>query len=245
MILLNGKEINITIFPDKTSQVWRIEEQGKYIDEIEFCFHAESEIFHLVQLCDLLKSQARKYSLYMPYLPYGRQDKCINNEFTFALHSFSSVLNMLDFLKVTSLDVHSNEAEKLINNFRSIYPLKGITSAVLDGGADVVAFPDTGAFCRYKNPLKTDPILGVKERDPLTGHITNYSFRGDPRNKKVLIIDDICDGGMTFKLFAEQLLDKGALEVHLYTTHGIYSKGIKTLRDSGITKIFDKIGESI
>ena len=48
---------------------------------------------------------------------------------------------------------------------------------------------------------------------------------------------------MTFKLTAEKLLTCGANSVSLYTTHGIYSKGIQTLRDSGISRIFNRKGE--
>ena len=65
----------------------------------------------------------------------------------------------------------------------------------------------------------------------------------DIQNKTILIIDDICDGGMTFKLTAERLKELGAKEVHLYVTHGIFSKGLETLRESGIDRIFTRKGE--
>ena len=48
---------------------------------------------------------------------------------------------------------------------------------------------------------------------------------------------------MTFKLMAEQLYKQGAAEVHLYVTHGIFSKGLSVLRSSGIKRIFTKDGE--
>ena len=49
------------------------------------------------------------------------------------------------------------------------------------------------------------------------------------KDKKVLIVDDICDGGRTFIELAKVLRAKGAETVDLYTTHGIYSKGTKVL----------------
>ena len=48
---------------------------------------------------------------------------------------------------------------------------------------------------------------------------------------------------MTFKLMAEQLYREGAEDVHLFCTHGIFSKGLQTLRDSGIKRIFTHRGE--
>jgi len=59
----------------------------------------------------------------------------------------------------------------------------------------------------------------------------------------VLIVDDICDGGMTFKLLARDLLAAGAKEVHPYVTHGIFSKGLDTLKESGIGRFFTYKGE--
>ena len=84
-----------------------------------------------------------------------------------------------------------------------------------------------------------------KTRDPLTGYITDLSLDQeiDIQGCVVIIVDDLCDGGMTFKLTAEALLKKGAKKVHLYVSHGIFSKGLETLRESGIDRIFTKSGE--
>ena len=85
----------------------------------------------------------------------------------------------------------------------------------------------------------------IKERDQSTGFIKNLFLNElvNIEGESVLIIDDICDGGMTFKLTAERLLTLGAKEVNLYTTHGIYSKGVETLKESGINRIFNRKGE--
>ena len=42
---------------------------------------------------------------------------------------------------------------------------------------------------------------------------------------------------------AKELYKLGALEVQLFTTHGIYSKGVQVLKDAGIVKIFNRKGE--
>jgi len=247
MILLNNKEINITNFPDKTSQVWNIENNFSVdiINDIKFIFHQESEVFQLVQLCNLLRYSGCKYSLHMPFLPYSRQDKEVCNSETFALTSFAFIINSLDFVSVSTIDVHSDKANSLFNEFTSIYPSKYIDQVINAVGPDCLAYPDKGAEDRYINTLKSTPIVGRKVRDKKTGRILNYEIFGDPKDKNILIIDDICDGGMTFILMTKELLKIGAKEVNLYTTHGIYSKGIKVLRSGGISRIFDKIGESI
>jgi len=256
-ISLNGTKIDVTMFPDKTSQVWKVPEdlfKCKQYDVV-FEFDHEGEIMHLVQLVDLIKHGhiPRPVNLHMPYLPYGRQDKDIDNNATFALSSFCRVINMLHFDSVTTLDAHSMKADEYLWNFKNIHPVDEISSrihALMDGdGADNVkmAFPDAGAYKRYGTKFnylkKEDFIIGHKNRDQLTGYITEYTIEGNPSGKDILIIDDICDGGMTFKLLARDLLKGGAKSVNLYVTHGIFSKGVKTILDSGVSRVFTKDGE--
>lgn len=253
MIKVNGEVANVTKFPDGTSQVWKLPE---WIFEssrfnIIWDFQSESEVFQLVQLNKLLKHGRvpRPVTLHMPFLPYGRQDKEISNDSTWALRAFAQVINSMNFDKVTTIDAHSPIAAELLTNFTNIYPEAEIKQAIMSlsdfepecENNLVLAFPDAGAALRYK--AKSTDIIGHKVRNQLTGHIDSYSIEGSPKGKDVLIIDDICDGGMTFKLLARDLLTEGANSVNLYVTHGIFSKGIDTLKESGISRIFTKEGE--
>jgi ribose-phosphate pyrophosphokinase len=46
----------------------------------------------------------------------------------------------------------------------------------------------------------------------------------------------------TFKILAKDLLANGAKKVVLFVSHGIFSKGIDTLFESGIHKVYTKDG---
>lgn len=256
MIKLNGVEIKPTIFPDGTSQVWKIDESlfrthaydTNYIDVIDFNiewdFENEAELFHIAQLRDLLDSttgQQVKVSLHMPFLPYGRQDKSIDNNNTFARRTFMSLITSMRFIKISTLDSHSP-----CNNVSDIFPESEIDRAFDLVNPSLICFPDTGAKKRYGKFFGKFPNCSLtKERDQSTGYIKNLFLNElvNIKDESVLIIDDICDGGMTFKLTAEKLLTLGAKEVNLYTTHGIYSKGIETLKESGINRVFNRKGE--
>lgn len=257
MITLNGHVITPTIFPDGTSQVWKIDdslfttltkESGfmKIITsfDIIWVFESEAELFHIAQLRDLLDSTAGKkvnVNLHMPFLPYGRQDKVIDNDNTFAKHTFFRILASLRLSKVSTLDAHS-ETEGI----KSIFPEKEIDVAFDATNPTLICFPDKGAEDRYGSFFGKFPSCSMtKERDQDTGYIKNLFLNEliEVEGQSVLIVDDICDGGMTFKLTAEKLLTLGAKEVNLYTTHGIYSKGLETLRESGISRIFNRNGE--
>jgi len=252
MIKLNGYEIKPTIFPDGTSQVWKIPEEvftrrEVLEQDIIWDFENESEFIHLAQLCDLLQSRGLMVDcLFIDTLPYARQDKRVSNQTTFAKYTFMKLLKTLPSIKsIATYDEHSKEFSQGI--ISSIFPASAILGA-LETNPTLICYPDKGAEKRYKSYpfLNSLPSCSLsKDRDQSTGYIKNLFLNEliSIEGEVILIVDDLCDGGMTFKLAAEKLLTLGAKEVNLYTTHGIYSKGVDTLRESGINRIFNRKGE--
>ncbi len=253
MITLNGRELGPIKFPDGTSQVTGLDclvMMG--LNELVFDFDEEAEIFQLIQVLDYCDScyNTRGFNpmvnLHMSFLPYGRQDKSISEEF-FAKGTFTRLLKNFTCLnKITSLDVHSNDVNYC--DIRNIEPVKEIMKALIKVDPSMICYPDLGAKTRYGRMSILENYSNcyfTKERNKDTGGIERLYLNElvDIEGQSVLVVDDICDGGMTFKLTAEKLLTLGAKEVNLYTTHGIYSKGIETLRDSGISRIFNRNGE--
>lgn len=244
MIYLNNTPINPTLFPDGTSQIWKLPDNlVKKYNVITWKFNLEGEFLHVAQLKTLLDSMNTVSGLVLTYLPYGRQDKEVDNNATFALRTFANLLNSLNFDAVTIEDPHSSIATDLIKFSIARYPQKTIDKVLTLTDTNWVCYPDKGATKKYTEIYKYPHIYGEKVRDQLTGNITNYELIGNPKDKNILIIDDICDGGMTFKILAKDLLEKGAKEVNLFVTHGIFSKGLRTLTESGIKRVFTVDGE--
>lgn len=247
MLRLNGKKLDVTLFPDQTSQVWQLSEYD--LQEscrsafIEWSFSHEGEFLHLAQLKTLLDHYEISADLYIDYLPYARQDKDVSNASTFALTTFAALLNSLKFDNIQITDPHSNRAIELINNSSAYYPGTQVSKVLEITKGDIVCYPDKGACDKYISMYQHHFMYGEKQRNQLTGYIENYELIGDPSNKSVLIVDDICDGGMTFILLTRQLLEAGAKEVNLFVTHGLFSKGLGCLKEAGINKIFTIDGE--
>ncbi|MCX6744602.1 MAG: ribose-phosphate diphosphokinase [Candidatus Parcubacteria bacterium] len=84
-----------------------------------------------------------------------------------------------------------------------------------------LAFPDDGAYKRFARyfPGYTK-IICQKVRDG-TKRIIQIK-EGNPRGKKVVIIDDLIMSGGTLLECAQKLLDAGALEVLAYATHPVF-----------------------
>lgn len=246
MIRLNGETITPTIFPDKTSQVWNIAQFSRFnqMNFIVWDFENEAEIMHVLQLVQLLDSNHFLVELSIPFMPYSRQDKDINDRSTFALNTFNSILSLIpSAIKITTLDIHSNKITK--NRVDNISPTEQIKFAIEKSGADIVCFPDKGASEREYDIQGLYSITLSKVRDQSNGNIISLAMDHtiDLRNRKVLIVDDLVDAGRTF-IEAKKLLDNaGASEVSLYTSHGLYTKGIQVLRDAGFKHIFNRKGE--
>lgn len=204
------------------------------------------DLMHVVVLNNAMREMMKdlaltcKTSLYIPYLPYARQDRVTAPGTAFSLEALAPIINSMKFDRVACFDVHSPVALTLINNIHSLTPrviLRGeydSVSTYIDG-ATVIA-PDKGAIVRavgVAEEFGLDVFIGRKRRDLATGEITDFSvdFEGKPVPKKVLVVDDICDGGATFTMLGRSLETAGVQDACLYVTHGIFSHGLEDLRN--------------
>lgn len=246
MISINNTSIKPTIFPDQTSQIWKIDGIFNKADYayISWNFENESEFMHLAQLKDLLDQNKLQATLTINFLPYARQDKPVDNGQTFALYTFAKLLNSLNFKFVNILDPHSQKALDLINNSSALKP--ELHYAINLVNPTHFIFPDDGAAKRYDYLYlpRHQKITARKIRSQTTGEILNYEVDKFEVTSQIraLVIDDICDGGATFIKLAEAIGPKAEF-LYLYTTYGIYSKGVQVLLDAGYDRIFNHKGE--
>jgi ribose-phosphate pyrophosphokinase len=255
-----------TIFPDGTSQVWKLPEDVLRASNVNVTwrFENEREIIDILSLNKLLKNQLG--TLHIPYMPYARQDKIISNTSTFNLEVMADLINSMNasksystsysmgFTSVTSVDVHNpSKTEDLINYFTNIEPNDFHAQVISASEPDTLVFPDHGAASRYKNNPELKKFASVicdKTRDQLTGQITGHevAYQISPShaaggkstaNKRFLIIDDLCDGGATFISVAKMLrtIDPN-INIDLCVTHGLFSKGREHLLTNGINKLY-------
>lgn len=232
------KEIQFatTIFPDQTSQVWKLEppptSQGQNLT-ILWLFENEDELIHLLQLAFLLKTQYKaELNLKVPYLPYARQDKEVSNSSTWALHFFAKLIRDAQIDSVDVFDQHSPlffKSQSAEAFHQSIFQ------------HDFICFPDKGARTRYPHLEKYPFVYCDKVRNQSTGEITDLSLVTSGhslKGKKIIIIDDLCDGGRTFTEVAKKLQDKNVGQIDLAVSHGLFSKGKAVLHAAGIKEIY-------
>lgn len=191
-------------------------------DEIVCWFEGSDDLLLLFMLMEHFP----KARIHIPYLPFSREDRRVSKFSSHGLEMFQECLRSISsYRSVVTFDVHSKEGYR---NAYNVKPYKQINRALLQSRATSIVLPDEGAAYRLNEFLDVSGY-GVKERDTSTGEITSYDLHlNQPLTDKVLVVDDICDGGRTFIELAKLLPPE--TEKYLYVSHGIFSKGFDELK---------------
>lgn len=196
---------------------------------ITMVFENNKDIADLIFAAAYIRSEkpAAKLELNMPYLPYSRMDRKINEQI-FALKLFAEMLNAMHFSIVRVIDPHS-KVSSCINNLY-VVPIEHIVATVAaEVKADIILFPDAGARHKYtqvyhyiceKYPvIYAEKVRDLKDRGRILSSKIVDENGLDFNGKTVLIVDDICVGGRTFQLASEALKQAGASDVYLWVAH--------------------------
>lgn len=209
---------------------------------VSAALQSDSDIMALLQTVNALRSHFphAALSLSLPYVPYARQDRACNAGEAHSMQVMSDLINMCGFARVEVLDAHSDVAPALIRNCVNL-PQSTIFQKIFDTFEDYyIVAPDAGAYKKAHNLAKSLSAKGVicanKVRDLATGKILKTSVNENVEGLKLLVADDICDGGATFIGLADVLRSQKCDTLELVVTHGLFTKGVGVLTDH-----YDKI----
>ena len=234
MIKVNNVQVEVGHFPDGTQSIKFPDHVlpigTKYPISVAWYYDSDEELFTLACVMDWLRrlfGHRNTINLSMPYVPNARMDRIKNANENFSLKVFANFINSLEFDSIQVFNVHSNVSEALIDNMYVSQPNWDVEHCIKLYNPDVIFFPDEGACKRYAD-LKCvkesglPVIFGIKKRDWKTGNILGLDviMYDDIKDKKVLIVDDICSAGGTFYHSAKTLKDyNNAKDVALYVSH--------------------------
>ena len=210
-----------------------------FIVDIESC----QDLILLKLLSDYFISYGREIIIDLIYTPYSRQDRKTSYYEPFSFKTFTEILNSCHFSKVTIHDPHSDVIPALIKNCEVMTRLNIIMKYCNDILTEdsIIVSPDSGAM-KINNEIahnfNFNHISATKVRDVQTGEISHTELHTslDLKDKRLIILDDICDGGRTFIELAKVLKKREPKEIHLFTTVGLYTQGLEVL-----DKHFDSI----
>lgn len=186
---------------------------------------------------------AKEVSLFIPYLPYARQDRVCGPGESMSASVMAKLINSQNYTDVLSIDPHSGVMPALIDNFTEVRCVGHVMAAKAAYPEAVFCAPDAGAIKRTEYmSAAVDNQNGViscfkrRTEDGLSMEIlsSNVSLV----DTDIIIVDDICDGGRTFIELAKRFKEAGANKVVLCVTHGLFTKGVVPLLEAGIAGIY-------
>ncbi len=199
------------------------------------------QLLSFLILCHTLKKEgASSVNAILPYLAYSRQDRAEPHKSRLAAF-IGKLCEAAGISKVFTIDLHAKEIQELfpmplISVSPSALFAKEIKKWKLSSAAIVA--PDQGALQRAHNLRDLLPefslVTFTKKRDPHV--VLETSAKEVP--EQVVIVDDILDTGETLLTCVKELVKKGAKEIYIVVTHGLFTGDEwKNLWDYPVKKI--------
>lgn len=188
----------------------------------------------LAQWADIVHQDGGKAVAVIPYLPGARQDRGK----PFGASVYADLINMAKLDKVICFDPHSHVMPELIKNVVVVNSDHVIKNEVfgrsgIEGGYVGLICPDDGAHERTERlaeTLRLPVFYAKKHRDMQTGKLSGFECEAVPSEGRLLVVDDICDGGGTFMGLADAIgVDRTRLT--LWVSHGVFSGNAAQLNE--------------
>jgi ribose-phosphate pyrophosphokinase len=201
------------------------------------------ELLFMIQAAKL--ASAKRITAVMPLFPYARQDRKAKPREPISARLVSDMLQLAGADRVLTMDLHAGQ----IQGFFRI-PVDHMTALPLFArhfrdlgltGEDVVSVsPDAGRAkmaVRFSEMIEGTFAIMHKTR-PSRDHVEVTEITGRVGDKVAILGDDVIMTGGTLLANVAALRDRGAREVWVFATHGLFSGGaLERFKDSDISGI--------
>ncbi|HLY57543.1 MAG TPA: ribose-phosphate pyrophosphokinase [Stellaceae bacterium] len=207
------------------------------------CAPANDHVMELLITVDALRrGSARRITAVIPYFGYARQDRKTGPRTPITAKLVAKLLAIAGVDRILTLDLHAMQ----IQGFFDI-PVDNLYAAPLfsrdikarHGDLPVmIVSPDVGGVVRARQlaqRLNTDLAIVDKRRErPGVSEVVNVI--GDVGGRHCILVDDIVDSGGSLANAARAVMERGALSVEAYVTHGVLSgEAVERLQASPLT----------
>lgn len=189
----------------------------------------------LIMLDAFRRASASRITAVLPYYGYARQDKKVKPREPVTARLVANLINTAGAKRVLCLDLHAGQIQGFFDmpvDHLTAVPLmaKSLRSKGLYGPDLVVVSPDVGGVARARSMAEHlgASLAIIAKRRPMPNEVEILEIVGDVRGRVCVMVDDMIDTGGSIVRGCEQLLERGAAEVHAACTHGVLSCGALT-----------------
>jgi ribose-phosphate pyrophosphokinase len=181
----------------------------------------------LIAIDAFKRASAKTINIVMPYFGYARQDRKAAAREPITAKLVANMLVNAGATRILTVDLHTVQVQGFfdipednlftIPLFTEYYRALG-----LFGDNVVVISPKNSGIKRARSLAKSldAPIAIIDHEKNDSGRQNGYII-GDVKGKKVIMVDDIINTGITFYAAGEVLAKSGATEIYACASHGI------------------------
>ncbi len=190
----------------------------------------ESLMELLIWIDCLRRASADRITAVLPYFGYARQDRKSEGRTPITAKLVANLITAAGANRVIAMDLHAAQVQGFFDipvDHLLASPVfkKYYTEESPKLGKLAIVSPDPGnlkAASWYAEVLNADLAFIDKRRQSATS-VAMTSIVGDVVGKTVLMFDDMITTGGTVAEASRILMDRGAREVHVAATHGIFA----------------------
>jgi ribose-phosphate pyrophosphokinase len=186
----------------------------------------------LIMVDALKRASAKRITAVMPFYPYARQDKKHRGREPISARLVADMFKTAGADRIMTVDLHTAQIQGFFDGpVDHLWAMPLLAEYVRDSYADrdlAVVSPDSGRVRlaeKWSEMLGGTPLAFIhKTRDPLKPNqaVANRVV-GDIAGRTCVVIDDMIDTGGTIAGAVKALLNDGAADVIIASTHGVLS----------------------
>ena len=182
----------------------------------------------LVMIDAAKRASARTINIIIPYYGYARQERKSAPREPISAKMLADVLTTVGANRVITIDLHAPAIQGFFN-----IPVDHLTALDLISQYlrtknivnPVIVSPDAGRASmaeKLANQLDSPFAIMIKKRPSHNESVITHVI-GDVKGKTPIIIEDLIDTGTTIINVVEGLKERGAEDVYVCATHGLFS----------------------
>ncbi len=214
--------------------------RGSYVFFIQSTFAPADNLLELLLMIDAAKRASAGYiTAVIPFFGYARQDRKDKPRVPISAKLIANLIQAAGVNRIMTMDFHTDQ----IQGFFDI-PVDHLKSRAIfipfleqmDLSNTVFASPDAGSIKRarsYARHFGTSLAICDKQR-VRANEVSSMQVIGDVAGKEVIIVDDLVDTAGTLTKAAQAFVDKGAITVKAFCTHGVLSGNAYEIIESSV-----------
>lgn len=230
----------MTTFPDGEPNLEFEKIDNKYPIAVKTRICNPNDLYTLLLATDVLNRWEANYDVFVSYLMGARMDRLMDITRPISYKIVANILSANTHGNINVFDCHAVKNPRLLFPFfNTTLESRGAIGGI-DEKKDLLLFPDHSAMNRYCQTL-TDEYPGQnlrmtccdKQRTDgnVTTNINDHSIGMIKESRRVIIIDDIIDGGRTISNVIdtiEQTTDPNVV-IHVYASHCVNKDGLQRI----------------